>query len=463
MKRSAFLLFSLLFFVAARSASAFNPNYLLSDFELTDGTALSKLGVADFLKSKGGAIGTEKFSTPFGSDQKASDIIYSAGKHYAISQKFLVVLLQKEQSLITATSPSQRAYDWATGFGVCDSCSKDDPRIQKYKGFFNQINWAARQFRERYLVDLETRGATYGWGPGITKNVCDAADGQCKDVTPENNATAALYAYTPHVYNGNANFVRLWNAWFTRAFPDGVLLREVGTDAYYLLELGKKRKFRSVAVVRSRFETAKALPATRTELDAYESGPEFVFPEYSLIRSPGGTVYLIVNGQKRGVASRQVFRSLGFNPEEVQDATWDDINILPDGTVITIESAFPTGALLQSVETGGIAYVENGVRSPIYSREVFRSRFAGRPLLKVSNNEIEQYPIGEPIRFVDGELVKTSENRTIYLISNGERRPIANREIFDSLGFKWSNVITTDIRTLSLHPLGAMLDSEDSE
>lgn len=432
---------------------AFNPNFLLSDFELTDGNALSRKGIQDFLQSKGSALARLQFDTPSGRKSSA-DIIFDAGRYYRISQKYLLVLLQKEQSLVAATNPSQERLDWAMGYGVCDSCSKDDPALRKYKGFFNQVNWAAKRIRESYLADIMSRGYTVsGWGPGITKVV----DGV--EVTPENMATAALYTYTPHIH-GNQNFVRLWNQWFQRKFPNGVILREGGTNTYYLISQGQKRQFVSETVLRSSYDPSKAIQASASELAAYETGAPISFANYSLLQSPGGTIYLLVNGVKRGIASREAFRTIGFNPEEVQQASWNDLNAIPEGAPIDLGSAYPAGALLQSATSGGIGYVENGVMHPIYSKEVFLSRFKNRPVIRVAHSELSQYPVGSPVLFQDGELVTSPGSRSVYFIIGGQKRPVASAQDFEKLGFRWNNIVWTNDTALSVHPLGEPLAFE---
>lgn len=437
-------------FFLARPAAALDWNFLLGDADLSNGNALSAAGVSDFLHSKGGGLVSATFATPIGT-QTAADIIYSIGATYNISQKFLLVLLQKEQSLVTTVTPSQRAYDWATGFAVCDSCSTDDPSLQRYRGFYNQVNEAANRISNGYLADLHSRGYTVsGWGPGITKSI----DGV--EVTPANNATAALYTYTPHL-QGNANFVRLWQLWFTRIFPDGTLLRDSTSGDYYVIENGAKRKFKSVGVAASRYDVRKALSTSVNELGAYDTGMPILFPDYALLRSPRGTIFLVVEGQRRGIASREVFRTLGFNPEEVINISWSDVDAMEVGPTVTLGNAYPTGALLQSATNGGIAYVENGVRHSIFSRDIYQSRFGSRKPIHVTEAEMMKYPDGGPILFRDGELVTAPGERSIYFISDGTKRPIASRAVFDSLGFRWRNIVTTDAHSLAIHPDGEPL------
>lgn len=445
--------------------AAFTPNFLLSDYDLTDSSALSRNGVRDFLRSKGAAIADMKFETP-NEPKTAVDILLDVAKLYRISPKYLLVLLQKEQSLVTAANPTQYQLDWATGAGVPDSGNRN----YSMRGFFNQIDAAGDLIRNHYLADLDNRGYTIsGWGVGITKNIIclkyEAARGLCNDgeavpVTPSSKATAALYTYTPHL-NGNASFVNLWDQWFFRRFPDGTLIHDSTAKSYYVIDLGRKRKFRSFTVLITNYDPKKAVEASSSELAAYENGPEIVFANYSLVRNPQGTVFLITNSAKRGIRSMKVFRTLGFNPEEVIRGSSEDLALYPDAPAITLSSAYSAGALLRSAKTGGVAYVQNGVRHAIHSKEILKSQFKNVRVTRVSDDELQQYESGDPVLFRDGELVAARGNAGVYFISHGQKRLITSSGAFSQLGFKWKNVIWTTQRSIDIHPDGESLDFTD--
>lgn len=445
--------------------AVFTPNFLLSDYDLTDATSLSRSGVRDFLRSKGAAIADMQFSTTE-TTKTATDIIVDVARMYRINPKYLLVLLQKEQSLVTAAHPTQYQLDWATGAGVPDSGNRN----YSLQGFYNQVDAAGDLIRNHYLADLENRGYTIsGWGVGITKNVVcqdyDAARGLCSDgenipVTPESKATAALYTYTPHL-SGNASFVNLWNQWFFRRFPDGTLIHDTTSNTYYVIDLGRKRKFRSLTVLITNYDPKKAVDASSSELAAYENGPEIIFANYSLVRNPKGTVFLITNSAKRGIRSMKVFRTLGFNPEEVIKGSNEDLALYPDAPAITLTSAYPAGALLRSVKNGGVVYVQNGIRHAIYSKEILKSQFKSIPVSRVSDDELQQYASGDPVFFRDGELVAARGSTGVYFISHGEKRRIASAGAFSQLGFKWKSVVWTNQRSLDIHPEGELLDFAD--
>ncbi len=456
LKKTFFIIFIILLISPniALAAASFNPNIIISDNDLTNSQSMSHDRLQNFLEHKG-ALGSYTTNDPWGNTKSAAQIIHDAAQYWTISPQYLLVRMQIEQSLVTSANPTQRQLDWATGYGVCDSCSKDDPQVKKYQGFFNQINWAARRIRESYLADLESRGMTFtGWGPGITKTTGDGYQ-----VTPANDATAALYTYTPYVYNANYNIWRFWQDWFTKNYPDGSLLQAQGENGVYLIKNGKKRPILSKSALVSRFDASRIILVSPTDLDLYEEGDPIKFANYSLIRSQQtGRVFLIDGDQRRYIESPEVFRKIGFNPEEIEVVDESELTPYGFGPNINMESIYPTGILLQSKDTGGISYVENGIRHSIWSKEILQNRFSNRTPVTVEQSSISEYPLGDPIKFNDGEIITSPGMRGVYFISNGYRRGIANEDTFAGLGLKWENLIWTTDEAVRIHPEAEPID-----
>ncbi|MFF1572037.1 hypothetical protein ACFVWR_04765 [Leifsonia sp. NPDC058292] len=154
-------------------------------------------------------------------DEPASSIIARVAKACTISPQVLLVLLQKEQSLLTA--PSASGYQKATGYACPDTAACDT----KFFGFFNQVYRAAWQFREYTVHPDDWR---YRVGSNDIQFHPNAACGS-STVKIVNQATANLYNYTPYQPNdetlanpkgpagscstfGNLNFSRLYSQWF---------------------------------------------------------------------------------------------------------------------------------------------------------------------------------------------------------------------------------------------------------
>jgi hypothetical protein len=221
-------------------ASEFDPGFIVSDDSFYDSSAMTEDEIQAFLEGVGcrprdrvpcladftQSTVTQPAAGPGhcaeyrgGIRERASRIIAKTAAACGVSPRTLLVLLQKEQSLLTR--PSESGYLRAMGYGCPDTADCDT----KYFGFFNQVYNAAWQFRQ-YTEEPERQ---YHVGPVDVQFHPDAACGGSR-VEIENQATANLYNYTPYQPNpatiadprvgdacsafGNLNFWRIWHRWF---------------------------------------------------------------------------------------------------------------------------------------------------------------------------------------------------------------------------------------------------------
>lgn len=435
----------------AAFAHAFDPNYIISDAELTDAFAMDFSEIQAFLEEKG-ALGDMKLLDHEGKTRYAADIIWRAAQNHGINPKFLLVLLQKEQSLIEDDSPSQKQLDWAAGYAVCDTCSMDDPTIGRWRGFGKQVNSAAMQFTEGYLVDIEEYGKTAGrYGPGITVTISG------ETVTPENAATAAMYAYTPHIH-GNELFTTIWNRWFGRDYPTGTLLQVPGEDGVWLMQGGKRRPITSASALHSRFNPDLIVPVSQAVLERYGVGAPISFPNYTLLKDESGNIYLLVDDALRQIDSMETFRSIGFSEDEIVDITNTEVMTYDQGAPITKVTLYPQGRLLRLSTTGTIYAIQDGYRKPVIDQTIQDALFPGATVFTATPAEVEQYKEANALKIPDGYLIKGESTPTVYVISDGARRAIPSESVFTSFGYKFSNVKVVSDDVIALHPLGAPLE-----
>jgi len=221
-------------------ATEFDPGFIVSDDAFYDSSAMTEDEIQAFLESvpcrpdqgvKCLADYTQTTTTQpavggshcaeyrGGIRERASRIIAKAAEACGISPRTLLVLLQKEQSLLTR--PSASGYERATGYGCPDTADCDT----KYFGLFNQLYNAAWQFRQY----TEEPDRAYRVGTVQVGYHPDAACG-ASSVEIRNQATANLYNYTPYQPSaatladpdtgdacsafGNLNFWRIWHRWF---------------------------------------------------------------------------------------------------------------------------------------------------------------------------------------------------------------------------------------------------------
>lgn len=190
--------------------------------------------------------------------ESATRIIWQAAQDYSINPQVLIVLIEKEQSLVSDTFPNSRQYASATGF----ACFDDGNPCQDYAGGFKkQIRKAAALFREVLnnadinTADMPADGfvTNYPVGNNFVRYNPDAGCGG-STVNIQNRATSALYRYTPYQPNpatlavpigvevhcgayGNKNFYHLFTEWFGSAFAftyNGVDFSTIFNSDYYL-------------------------------------------------------------------------------------------------------------------------------------------------------------------------------------------------------------------------------------
>lgn len=432
------------------SRAEFDPNYILDDSDLFEISGMSQKRVQELLSSKG-TLGTYRTQDIDGKEHSASEIIWRVATSYKINPKYLLALMQKEQSLVEDPSPTQKQFDWATGYGVCDSCSMDDPSIQGYKGFANQLEWAAKQHREKYLLQLLGKGKTIsGYMPGKAFLI----DGE--RVTPHNNATAMLYSYTPHIH-GNKNLWNIWQRWFSVRFPEGTVVESLPSKKIYLMSLGEKRPFATRAVAMSMVDSAKIVQASDKDIEGYAVGGTIRFPNFTLVETPSKKRYLLANGEKRLIVSRTAFQKLGFNEDEVVDVREEDLANYSLGKDLTSKAKYPTGQLVRDPKKQ-TWYVEDGVKHLVPHTSLLSLYFKGQPVKQVATEQIKSYPIGDPLKLRDGELVRAKESPSVYVIERGEKHPFPSGDVFVDMGYAWRNVITLPKTVLDTYPIGASIE-----
>ncbi len=239
---------------SAASASGFNPGNIISDQVMGNYNSMSINEIQSFLTEKGNCNNTnytlyqqltkqypkitwhfenghfvclseERFGDgqTIGSGQTAAEIIYQAAQDYKINPQVIIVLLEKEQGLITDSYPNSYNYRAATGYGCPDTAACDT----KYYGFKNQVRNAAAMFRS--VLD----GGWSNYPAGRTNYVQYHPNRNCggTNIYIENRATSALYRYTPYQPNsaalsagygtgdtcssyGNRNFYMYFTDWF---------------------------------------------------------------------------------------------------------------------------------------------------------------------------------------------------------------------------------------------------------
>jgi hypothetical protein len=237
----------------AADLSYFDPSNIISDAVFYDYWSMDGPAIQAFLNAKGAKCAAGEMPCiknytqdtaamagdalcggySAGTGESAATIITKVAVSCGISPRVLLVLLQKEQSLITRTTPTVSAYTNATGFGCPDTA----PCNAAFSGFVSQVYFAARQF-QNYRKNPQNFGKRVGKTSTIsyypaTEKANNLNDSRCgnRQIYMSNAATAGLYNYTPYVPNqaalsagygtgdgcssyGNRNFWNYFTDWF---------------------------------------------------------------------------------------------------------------------------------------------------------------------------------------------------------------------------------------------------------
>lgn len=240
---------------SAITGSEFQPGRIISDTNFFDANSMNETQIQSFLEAQAcsprdgvpclqnysqttqtiAAVGGGHCAQYAGAaNERASRIIAKVAQACGINPKVLLVLLQKEQSLVTR--PSSYGYARAMGWGCPDTGPNFSANCDaNFFGFFNQTYKSAWQFRQytQYPVNIPSSGGAvrkYRIGNVFVQYHPNAACGGT-NVNIENQATANLYLYTPYQPNasalanlrgtgdscgayGNRNFWVMYTDWF---------------------------------------------------------------------------------------------------------------------------------------------------------------------------------------------------------------------------------------------------------
>jgi hypothetical protein len=194
-------------------------------------------------KSDSGLCG----AMPSYTNRSAAQIIDDVSKACNISQKVLLVMLEKEQSLLSDTWPWPVQYEKAMGYYCPDDPNRPGWCAPEYAGFFNQVYNAARQL-QRYRQSPDS----FNHAINRTSYVAYQANApSCggTNLTMQTAATAGLYNYTPYQPNqaalnnlygtgnscsayGNRNFWRMYRDWFGSTYGEAYKAQYYRQSAY---------------------------------------------------------------------------------------------------------------------------------------------------------------------------------------------------------------------------------------
>lgn len=269
-----------------------------------------------------------------GGVKSAAQMIYDASQACGVNPRVMIVLLQKEQALVTDTWPWDIQYRSATGYGCPDTAACDS----EYYGLANQLYYAARQFK-RYVMQPNSFNYAAGRNSYVLYNPNSGCGGS--NITIQNGATAALYNYTPYQPNqaamdnlygsgdscsayGNRNFWRLFTDWFGPTRGAGYIKAisdNPGDPRQWVIYNNMKQHIPDAQTLRAwGIDSDELITFSSSTLDTIPSGP----PLGRLTTQRGSadrSLYFVDGGKKYRVPWNEMVVAMNWQGSVVSDVS----------------------------------------------------------------------------------------------------------------------------------------------
>ncbi len=463
---------------------AFNPSTIVPDAVFSDmQTFGGPEGIQRFLESKNSILANTsldflaKLNEPtdvsvkqalddpepnLGRLRTAAELIWDASRVSGLNPQVILVTLQKEQGLIsTSVNPSrvQRALNHAMGFDCPDATGCGN----LFPGFYFQLFGNVDTEGNRYLGATRSLMKSFltpnGRGPSIggvpakvgdtlsIENTIGDYEGIAKQqtVTIGNRASAALYRYTPHVFNGNYNFWKFFTSWFK--YANGTLLRSSQDGTMFIVQNGTRQRIPSFVITARGLTLANAITASPTELEGYPLGTTYGPPDNTIVRGNGAT-FVFIDGIMHP-ASSFVLTQRKLDPAKILDLSSAEEGLFTRGSQLTPAD----GTVVRGQSNPNVYLVEKGTLK-LFSEFTFKQRDAEKKLQLIPDEEIALYAKQGYVIPLEGTLVQSPSSNNVYLI-NEARRLTLTPELFSNRGFAMKDVVrlTTDTELTSI-PIG---------
>ena len=460
----------------AETADDFNPGRIIDDSVFTNQNSMAPIDIQNFLNNQvpncdtNGTQPASEFGRPDLTHAQyaamvgwpgppytclrnysengiaAAQIIYNVAQYYAINPQVLLVLLQKEQGLVTDNWPLPSQYRSATGYGCPDTSVCDST----YYGFTNQVNWAARMFRSVLNADPSWYSPyilgnnTIQWNPNAS---CGTSN-----VFIENRSTQALYDYTPYRPDqaaldagygagdscssyGNRNFYLYFRDWF--GYNSGpAAFKSPNSSTVYVPIDGYKLTVPNTAVLEDYgISTAAIQTVSQAYVDSIPDPPSSTGISANIshvVKSPsdtdedGASLYLISLGKKYHIQTMQQLANFGFTTADISYLPLSYIETMPDGGNLSNFVTSPYGSVFEN---------NNGQKQIIFQYSTYINQNPSDSITPLSYFLVNQIPSGAPLTDGSPMLIKAAGNDTISLYENNTYYSIPNYDTYSCWGF----------------------------
>jgi hypothetical protein len=242
---------------------------------------------------------------------------------------------------------------------------------------------------------------------------------QTQSVKIGNKATAALYRYTPHVFNGNYNFWLFYSRWFK--YSDGTVIKRTGDSNYYVLDGENKRPFSEFVAKQRKLDVTQAVSVSKSEFNSYDTADQMPPLDDTLIKGDqSGAVYLVLAGELRPI-SYPIFVQRKYSFADVVTVPEEELELYETGKFLPPAN----GTLIMTQGDGTVYQIDGDLRRPV-SYEVFMAhKFSFGNILMLNADEMEIFEDGTFVLPPDAVAINMKNDTGIYWYRDGVKRYVS--------------------------------------
>ncbi|HVF04817.1 MAG TPA: M23 family metallopeptidase [Frankiaceae bacterium] len=243
--------------------------------------------------------------------------------------------------------------------------------------------------------------------------------------------------------------------------PHGSYVKGCAGDCpIWRLASGKRQHVKPEVAAQWALDPRSVIPVTPNEILWYPRAADLQLPGGRAYKDTYGKVWLVTGGRRYAVPDAAALRALGIVASRVRGMPDRGLRTVPVATDPLPENVLYDGALLRVPDsTTSYWYLAGGQRRLITDAATLKSwglQDADAITLPAPVDETLLPPLGLPLRYRDGAVVKDSYGRR-YVVSNGTRRTFGSAALRSYYGYAAVVDHTPGNTVIARLPIGARL------
>lgn len=238
-----------------------------------------------------------------------------------------------------------------------------------------------------------------------------------------------------------------------QVISEGALVREQATSNIYLVSSTTKRLVTNFVFTQRGFNPQAVVNEVNNQLASFPLGDPVPPLDGTLIKSQSEPTVYVINQELKRPLTYLVFVSRAFN--------FANVVTLPDAEVAAFKLGDwywpPDGTMVLVNNDPTVFVMHKEVRRPVTYFVFIQRKLSFAKVVKVTQDEFSHVPVA-PDAFwlapVDGTLVKSSSEATVYVMENETKRGLSF-EAFTARGYKFGNIKTLPQAEMDVIALGS--------